>query len=152
MGWVAVGTDAQILPPDKHDEIWEIQRKLNFVGILTSLHSIAGGEYEKADLNSYELLPLNGKNLYDMIFRNVRFQPSANVAPVRVDVGVNLTEQADSITGQIVLMGKVEDMGDLSTFGAFEEYDCGDLLVDSTVIDMEKTLRREEFLAALTRR
>ena len=127
-------------------------RKLNFVGILTSLHSIAGGEYEKADLNSYELLPLNGKNLYDMIFRNVRFQPSANVAPVRVDVGVNLTEQPDSITGQIVLMGKVEDMGDLSTFGAFEEYDCGDLLVDSTVIDMEKTLRREEFLAALTRR
>lgn len=34
IGWVAVGTDAQILPPDKHEEIWEIQRKLNFVGTV----------------------------------------------------------------------------------------------------------------------
>lgn len=127
-------------------------RKLNFVSILTSLAFIAEGEYEKADLNSYEELPLNGKNMYDMIFRNVRFQPSATVASARIDIGVNLTEQQDSVTGQILLMGKVEDMGDLSTFGAFEEYDCKDLLVDSAIVDMEKSMRREEFLSILTKK
>jgi carbonic anhydrase/acetyltransferase-like protein (isoleucine patch superfamily) len=30
IGWVAVGDPARILPPDRHDEIWEIQEPLNF--------------------------------------------------------------------------------------------------------------------------
>jgi carbonic anhydrase/acetyltransferase-like protein (isoleucine patch superfamily) len=30
IGWVAVGDPARILPPDRHDEIWEIQKPLNF--------------------------------------------------------------------------------------------------------------------------
>ncbi|HET6157555.1 MAG TPA: gamma carbonic anhydrase family protein [Dongiaceae bacterium] len=30
IGWVAVGDPARILPADKHDEIWEIQKPLNF--------------------------------------------------------------------------------------------------------------------------
>lgn len=31
IGWIAVGNPAQILPPDKHDEIWKMQKELNFV-------------------------------------------------------------------------------------------------------------------------
>lgn len=30
IGWVAVGDPAQVLPPERHDEIWAIQRELNF--------------------------------------------------------------------------------------------------------------------------
>ena len=30
IGWVAVGDPAAILPPDRHDEIWAIQKPLNF--------------------------------------------------------------------------------------------------------------------------
>lgn len=30
IGWVAVGSPAKILPPDKHDEIWSAQEPLNF--------------------------------------------------------------------------------------------------------------------------
>ena len=30
IGWIAVGDPARILSPDKHDEIWEIQKPLNF--------------------------------------------------------------------------------------------------------------------------
>lgn len=30
IGWVAVGDPIRILPPDKHEEIWEVQRPLNF--------------------------------------------------------------------------------------------------------------------------
>ncbi len=123
-------------------------RKMNFVAILTSLYSIATDEYERADLNSYEQLPLNGKNFYDIIFRNVRFQPSSPVQAVRVDVGVNLTEERDSSSGQFVLMGKIEDVGDLSTFGAYEDYDCSGALLDERVIELDKTMRREEFLQA----
>jgi carbonic anhydrase/acetyltransferase-like protein (isoleucine patch superfamily) len=30
IGWIAVGDPARILPPDRHDEIWAVQRPLNF--------------------------------------------------------------------------------------------------------------------------
>jgi carbonic anhydrase/acetyltransferase-like protein (isoleucine patch superfamily) len=30
IGWVAVGDPVSILPPDRHEQIWEIQRPLNF--------------------------------------------------------------------------------------------------------------------------
>jgi len=30
IGWVAVGTPAQILPPDQHEAIWQVQAPLNF--------------------------------------------------------------------------------------------------------------------------
>lgn len=30
IGWIAVGDPAQILPPDEHDRIWEIQKPLDF--------------------------------------------------------------------------------------------------------------------------
>ncbi|UGB34843.1 gamma carbonic anhydrase family protein [Microbacterium sp. cx-55] len=34
IGWVAVGEPASILPPERHDEIWAIQRQLNFGGTV----------------------------------------------------------------------------------------------------------------------
>jgi len=44
IGWVAVGEPAQILPPDRHDSIWAIQKPLNFP--LT----VYGLEREEADM------------------------------------------------------------------------------------------------------
>jgi hypothetical protein len=37
IGWVAVGDPARILPPSAHDEIWEIQRELDFPGTVFGL-------------------------------------------------------------------------------------------------------------------
>jgi carbonic anhydrase/acetyltransferase-like protein (isoleucine patch superfamily) len=34
IGWVAVGDPAEILPPNQHDDIWRIQRQLDFPGTL----------------------------------------------------------------------------------------------------------------------
>jgi carbonic anhydrase/acetyltransferase-like protein (isoleucine patch superfamily) len=34
IGWVAVGSPASIFPPERHEEIWEIQRKLDFGGTV----------------------------------------------------------------------------------------------------------------------
>jgi carbonic anhydrase/acetyltransferase-like protein (isoleucine patch superfamily) len=34
IGWIAVGDPAEILPPDRHDEIWAIQRELDFPGTV----------------------------------------------------------------------------------------------------------------------
>lgn len=34
IGWIAVGAPAAILPPERHDEIWAIQRTLDFAGTV----------------------------------------------------------------------------------------------------------------------
>ena len=37
IGWVAVGDPAQILPPDRHDAIWALQKPLDFPGFVYGL-------------------------------------------------------------------------------------------------------------------
>ncbi len=37
IGWVAVGDPAQVLPPDQHERIWEIQERLDFPGTVYGL-------------------------------------------------------------------------------------------------------------------
>jgi carbonic anhydrase/acetyltransferase-like protein (isoleucine patch superfamily) len=34
IGWVAVGDPAQLLPPERHEDIWAIQRELDFPGTV----------------------------------------------------------------------------------------------------------------------
>ena len=37
IGWVVVGDPAQVLPPDRHEEIWAAQRELDFPGYVFGL-------------------------------------------------------------------------------------------------------------------
>jgi len=37
IGWVAVGNPAQLYSPDRHDEIWEAQKELDFPGYVFGL-------------------------------------------------------------------------------------------------------------------
>jgi carbonic anhydrase/acetyltransferase-like protein (isoleucine patch superfamily) len=37
IGWVAVGDPAQVLPPDRHDDIWAVQRELDFPGTVLGI-------------------------------------------------------------------------------------------------------------------
>jgi carbonic anhydrase/acetyltransferase-like protein (isoleucine patch superfamily) len=42
--WIAVGDPAKILPPDRHDEIWAIQKRLDFPGTVFGLRRAGEGE------------------------------------------------------------------------------------------------------------
>ena len=42
INWVAVGDPAAILPPDKHDEIWAIQKRLDFPGTVFGVSRASG--------------------------------------------------------------------------------------------------------------
>lgn len=37
IGWIAVGNPAELLPPESHDRIWEVQRTLDFPGTVFGL-------------------------------------------------------------------------------------------------------------------
>jgi len=120
-------------------------RKLNFVALLDALFSIATGEYTSADISVYDQLPFNGKNLYDIILRGAELRTNSIVKPLTVDIGINLSEEQDS-AGQLQMIGTILDVGDLSTFGSFEEYDCRGVVLDSTQIAIEKKIRKTEIL------
>jgi hypothetical protein len=118
-------------------------RKLNFVALLAALHEIATGAYQQSPLSVYENLPFNGKNLYDIIVRNVLFQPDSSVAPIRVDVGINVDWKADA-GGTARWMATVVDIGDLRTFGSFEERDGSSLRISGSTIVLDRSYPRED--------
>jgi carbonic anhydrase/acetyltransferase-like protein (isoleucine patch superfamily) len=44
IGWVPVGDPAQILPPERHDEIWRVQEPLDFPHYVFGVQRPASGE------------------------------------------------------------------------------------------------------------
>ena len=44
IGWIAVGTPVEILPPEKHEEIWKIQKPLNFPEFVYGISRKPEGE------------------------------------------------------------------------------------------------------------
>jgi len=44
IGWVAVGSPAVILPPEKHSEIWAVQKPLDFPGFVYGFSRESGEE------------------------------------------------------------------------------------------------------------
>lgn len=44
LGWIAVGDPARILPPDRHEEIWAVQKELDFPGFVFGRERPAPGE------------------------------------------------------------------------------------------------------------
>jgi len=104
--------------PNDRDKMF--LRKLNYVGLLMSLHSIATGTLDHVSTGSYESLPFNTKNLYDVIIRDAELRFEEGMPSIRADIGINLEEVAQENGGHR-LMGKVVDLGDLGSFGAFDE-------------------------------
>jgi carbonic anhydrase/acetyltransferase-like protein (isoleucine patch superfamily) len=44
LGWIAVGDPAEILPPERHEEIWAIQEPLDFPGTVFGVARPGPGE------------------------------------------------------------------------------------------------------------
>lgn len=57
IGWIAVGDPAQMFPPKSHEEIWAIQRTLDFAGTVTGLERdvLAGGAMDALTATYAEL-------------------------------------------------------------------------------------------------
>lgn len=136
--------------PDDRDKMF--LRKLNSVCLLSALSAIADGSYAKSDPSVYENLPFNTKNLYDVVIRNVQIKLQGSLPPVKVDVGFNLEEQPDDSTRKIQLMAKVVDIGDLSTFAAFEDIEGGNALLDAATIQIDRVIPYSEVKSFIQKR
>ena len=124
-------------------------RKLNAVGLMTSLFALANGTYRQADLAVYERLPFCTKYLYDVILRNAKLSANNQVPAATVDIGINLDEEVNAETGHVELIGKIVDIGDLSVYGAFREVDLHQVFFTGSQISLDRRLLPKEVEALL---
>jgi len=102
----------------------EFLRKLNALGLLASCYAIATGEFEKANLVSYDSLPENNENVFDLIIRNARYRNSRSSLLIEVDVAINVDDQRDGKTGEWKTVAQIADVGDLAPMKGFRTIDA----------------------------
>ncbi|MEW5799957.1 MAG: M14 family zinc carboxypeptidase [Bacteroidota bacterium] len=117
-------------------------RKLNCVGLLSVFHSIATKAYDKTGTAPYDNLPMNTKNLYDIIVEKVTLKFPDGRAPIIADVAINKEEVRDS-TGTW-WKGRVVDLGDLSVFGAHEKISGEGKTLDASSFELGDMLKVDD--------
>jgi hypothetical protein len=114
-------------------------RKLNFVGILTTLYAIATNVYNEFEIPSYESLPFNGKRAYDVVIRNI-FAEHPNGMRSPVDLGISYQVDTHS-----ELPPKLIDIGDLHTFVGLREIDAKGKIIPQSSLMLNQTFEWEKY-------
>jgi len=104
--------------------------RLNFVAILTALDALATGRVNHADPQRYESLPINESQLFYILVKNASIVNGAGVAPFIGDIGIvaNRFVAEDGGRKVVRLSLRIDDLGDLRTFGAIETIDATGLV------------------------
>ncbi len=114
-------------------------RKLNFVGILTTLYAIAVNVYDKFETAAYETLPFNGKRAYDVIIRNIFVEyPNGKRSPA--DLGISYQVDTHS-----ELPPKLIDIGDLHTFVGLREIDGKGKSISQSSLSLNRVFEWEKY-------
>jgi len=98
-------------------------RRMNFIGLLTVLYSIATGEYQTANPEVYDTLPKSGYRSFDLLIQHANIIDGTGIAPFLADIGINFEEISDTF-GQWHSVGKIADMGDLTKLAAKDTIDA----------------------------
>jgi hypothetical protein len=96
-------------------------RKINYIAILSALNSIATSSFQKQDLSVYESIPNNEELMMDIILRNLKMNKDGN--EYTVDIGINFEEINTNEAKNFYLEAEIEDIGDLSVFSGYDEFD-----------------------------
>lgn len=99
-----------------------LARKLNFIMLVTAFHAIANRNILKQDITSYKQIPINIKEgIFDIIYKNVTIEQ--NGKQYVCDIGLRRSEKLNEQL-QLTSSFIIEDIGDLSPFGAFNSIDA----------------------------
>ena len=102
----------------KDDENKEFIRKIYFTTFTAALLTIASEKYPLSLVKIYNQIPKNSEMMLDLILRNVLLRDK-----YKVDIGIKRFPVYDERRNKTVYEGKIETLGDLSVYSAFEEYD-----------------------------
>ncbi|MCX8057308.1 MAG: M14 family zinc carboxypeptidase [Ignavibacteria bacterium] len=103
-------------------------RKMNFLSLLGSIYSIANNLYEKNSIQSYFEIPENERRFFDLLIRNVIVEKDS--IEYLIDLGITYTEKFDSLRNKYIRQYSIVDIGDLSTFFAFDTLEANQLKLE----------------------
>ena len=104
----------------KDDTEKQFIRKLNFMALLCAFKSISEKSFVNESIETYNKIPFNEEDLFDIIIRNVKY--TENEREYLFDVGIKRTEVNINNSASFYYKSAVEDLGDLSVFFGYEDY------------------------------
>jgi hypothetical protein len=122
----------------------EYLRRLNAIGLLSSCHAIATGEFLKSDVSLYQSLPLNNKNVFDIIIRDASCPTGKSLPLTRIDIAINIEEQRDGETHEVKRVPKIVDIGDLTPFRSFRTIEAHGRQLSIQSLTIGSTLRLQD--------
>ncbi len=120
----------------KDDPEKQFIRKINFIALLSAFKSIAEESYANTSKDIYESIPFNEKYIFDLILRNLTVNYGKQ--KIKIDVGINLDEFEVPNEKKIYYKSQVEDLGDLSTYYGYNDYDFSDYTIEQASVYTKK--------------
>ncbi len=108
----------------KNDVEKQFIRKLNYTALLTAIQSISNGTYKNIKVADYEKIPKNDRKLFDLKITNVSFPYLGE--NYTVDLGINNIEKDNKEHTDFYYVGRINDIGDLSTYYGYKTLDAKD--------------------------
>lgn len=105
----------------KNDVEKQYIRKLNYIGILSSLHAIAAKSYGNLKVEEYFTIPENDRKLNDLKVKNFSYTLNNQLFTLDLAVNRNLVHKD---ANRNYYKATIEDLGDLSTFFGYDEVDA----------------------------
>jgi len=111
-------------------------RKLNFVSILAAINSISKKSYLKTSIKKYDEIPINDRKLFDLKITNLTFTHLET--NYTVDLGINTNEIENNSNRGFHYVGRIMDIGDLSTYYGYKTLDAKNLTFNTGKVYLEK--------------
>jgi len=125
----------------------EYIRKLNFAVILAAVFEISGGAIQANQEQAYLRIPLNVKEkFFNLLIRNATREISGK--RFKVDIGIIREEVDYNDFRNYYFKSKIQDIGDLSQFHGFEEFDAKEMIIVPGK-NYSEIIRSEDELEAL---
>lgn len=102
----------------RNDEEKQYVRSLYFESLLFSFVQIARQDYKNEDKEVYHCIPLNNKEIFHLLIKDCVLLVAGSV--IHADIGLNYSEEYELSTEHCQKTYTVADLGDLSTWSAYE--------------------------------
>ena len=103
-------------------------RKMNFIALMNAFNSIANRSYASLHNEDYFNIPENDRLLFHLLIKNCSVQKENHT--YTIDLGINYSERFDSTRNKYIEKYEVTDLGDLSTYAAYESIDAEGLKIN----------------------
>lgn len=114
---------------------WDLEkqslRKTNACLLLDAFYAIATNDWKGEDLNSYQHLLTNERNIFDIKLINAPLSRENKMA--RADIGLNIVEEF--VNDEITFQWTIEEIGDLQIFSGLTEINASNFeLIENEIL------------------